>query len=234
MEMKRWVGSPVKRGNLGDNVLDVHIDIEGQPFSFKPGQFIGVGDGSSHGQWQYYSIASGPGKSKGFDLCVSTQGWQKLERVLDVERPQIHVLGPAGKLLLPAHIDRKLVFIATGTGVAPFRSMIHYIHREQIPHQGIHLIFGAKDEKGILYRDEFEALLHEMPGLSYDIVLSRQFDWSGYKGRVRDVYLTKYNRPDPDVLFYFCGWNDMIKTAITDLTETIGFSKDQLIYEIYE
>jgi NAD(P)H-flavin reductase len=234
MEIKSWVGSPRMEGLLGEEVLAVRIDVEDQPFHFLPGQFIGIGHESLKNQWQYYSIASRPGQHQGFDLCVSRQGWQRLETTFDQAKPKVQIVGPAGSLLLPSVIDHKLVFIATGTGVAPFRSMIHYLHQEQIPHQGIHLIFGAKDEKAILYRDEFEQLVTEMPGFEYDIVLSRQPQWNGHKGRVRDVYMSIYNQPETSILFYFCGWNEMIKTAIADLTETIGFSKDQLIYEIYE
>src|SRR5690606_31925502 len=112
--------------------------------------------------------------------------------------------------VLPDPVEKDLVMICTGTGVAPFRSMLIDLHKNQKKHKNIHLIFGTRHESGILYRDEFEKLEKEMPGFKYSITLSRDENWNGLKGYVHQVYLEDYKAVRPDVDFYICGWSNMI------------------------
>ncbi|MDV7396219.1 hypothetical protein RZS08_32800, partial [Arthrospira platensis SPKY1] len=64
-------------------------------------------------------------------------------------------------------------------------------------------------------------------------VLSRQPDWTGYKGYVHQVYLERYAQPDPGVAFYLCGWSNMIDDAVANLIVKLGYDKSQIHYELY-
>ncbi|MFN0015745.1 MAG: hypothetical protein ACKVU2_14470 [Saprospiraceae bacterium] len=126
-----------------------------------------------------------------------------------------------------------MVLICTGTGVAPFRSMLRDLMHTGRPHRNIHLIFGARTEVDILYRAELEELARMMPGFRYDVALSRQPDWGGYKGYVHQVYRSEYAQPRPDVVFYLCGWGNMIDEAVANLLMQMGYGRDQILYELY-
>jgi ferredoxin-NADP reductase len=134
---------------------------------------------------------------------------------------------------LPETIDKDLVFICTGTGIAPFRSMLRDLVHSGKPHRDIHLIFGARTEADILYRAEMEALAGVMPGFRYDVALSRQSGWPGYNGYVHQVYLEQYAGRRPDVAFYLCGWSNMIDDAVANLIVKLGYERAQIRYELY-
>src|SRR5208283_3479133 len=78
------------------------------------------------------------------------------------EGAEIAFQGPLGDFILRPPL-RDTVFIATGTGIAPFRSMLHWLLAESDRHQGrqFWLLFGARREQDIYYREEFERLAGE-------------------------------------------------------------------------
>jgi ferredoxin-NADP reductase len=67
-----------------------------------------------------------------------------------------------GKFVLPEIIDRDLYLICTGTGIAPFRSMVHHIKNHHIHHKNIYLIFGTRVIPDLLYPGEMQGLHEEM------------------------------------------------------------------------
>lgn len=143
---------------------------------------------------------------------------------------------PIGKFirLRPKSFDTELCFICTGTGIAPFRSMLLDIINHNIPHKEITLIFGTRTEKDILYRKEMEELQNKLPGFKYIPVLSRETSasWTGEKGYVHRIYQRQFADKRP-VLFYICGWKVMILEAIKNLIE-MGYEKKDVRYELYD
>ena len=82
--------------------------------------------------------------------------------------------GPFGDFILRPPL-RDTVFIASGTGIAPFRSMLHWLLAESDRHQGrkFWLLFGARREQDIYYREEFEHLAAEHANFHFLPTLSR-------------------------------------------------------------
>lgn len=210
-----------------------------QSFDFKSGQFVTmdlpIGDKRLQ-RWRSYSIASAPDGSNMLELCIVRAENGNATKYLFDEVQQGSALrfkGPDGGFVLPETIDKDLVFICTGTGVAPFRSMLHDLRKSGKPHQKIHLIFGTRDENSILYRSEFEEFAQNMPSFRYDIALSRQTDWPGYQGYVHQIYMEHYKDVRPDVDFYLCGWSNMIDEAVANLLVKLGYDRSQIHYELY-
>ena len=72
--------------------------------------------------------------------------------------------GPEGNFILPQNLEStQLIMVCTGTGIAPFRSMIQEVTLKQIPFLRMHLIFGARKVEDILYREEMENWLKYCP-----------------------------------------------------------------------
>jgi CDP-4-dehydro-6-deoxyglucose reductase len=212
-----------------------------QRLHFEAGQFITmdlpIGEKRLQ-RWRSYSIADAPTPdgTRELELCiVRSEHGEGTKYLFDAaqEGSPLRFKGPDGAFTLPSNIDKDLVFICTGTGVAPFRSMIRDLIASGKPHRGIHLIFGTRFEDGILYRQEFEALQQTLPGFRYDVALSRAPDWPGHKGYVHQVYMEQYQDLRPDVAFYICGWSNMIDEAVANLMTKLGYDRKQIHFELY-
>ena len=217
-----------------------------EPIVFKAGQFVTMDLPISEKRlkrWRSYSIANAPKSENtegGYDLefsIVQSENSTGGSRFL-FEEAEIGMLirfkGPDGSFTLRSTVAEKdVVFICTGTGVAPFRSMIWDIYNQKIAHRNVHLIFGGRYEHDILFRDEFVFLAKNLPDFTFDVALSRQTDWAGHKGYVHDLYTEGYRNVRSDVDFYICGWSNMIDDAVAKLIVDLGYDKSQVHYELY-
>ncbi len=218
--------------------------IEVDNFKFKPGQFVTLDlpiHEKPNKRWRSYSIASWPDDTNVFELCiVLLEGGAGTEYLFN--EVQVGTIltyrGPVGVFTLPETIEKDLYLICTGTGIAPFRSMLHHISRYNIPHQDVYLIFGTRTKSNLLYYEEMRALTEEFQGLHYIPTLSRE-EWDGKTGYVHDVYeelVKKKQTADPNgpcvAAFYLCGWKDMIDEAKRRILE-LGFDKKCIHQELY-
>ena len=176
-------------------------------------------------RWRSYSVANVPNGSNVLEFCVvKLDGGAATEYLFNdlSVGEKIRFKGPDGTFVLPDPIEKDLVLISTGTGVAPFRSMLIDLQKSKKPHKNIHLIFGTRYENGILYREEFEQMEKDIPGFKYSIALSREENWDGVKGYLHQIYMEEYKDVRPDVDFYICGWSNMIDDAVANLDSEIG------------
>lgn len=205
-------------------------------FHFKPGQFVTL-DLPIHEQknkrWRSYSIASIPNGTNEFELIVvlveDGQGSSYIFQELTVGS-SVTLRGPQGMFTLPDIIDKELFFICTGTGIAPFRSMVNHIHTQQVAHENIYLIYGCRTQADLLYFDELKALEKELSKFHFIPTLSRE-NWEGNSGYVHNVYdgLLKERQP---AHFMLCGWRAMIDEAKQNLLE-LGYDKKDIHLELY-
>jgi CDP-4-dehydro-6-deoxyglucose reductase len=149
------------------------------------------------------------------------------------EGSELMLKGPLGVFTLPQELDRQLFLICTGTGIAPFRAMAHFIHTHQIPHQPIHLIYGCRKECDLLYADELWQLEKEMPNFTYSPTLSRSEDgWSGRKGYVHLIYEELLALQKQPAYFFLCGWKNMIDEAKQRIL-AMGYDRHDIHQELY-
>jgi ferredoxin-NADP reductase len=142
--------------------------------------------------------------------------------------------GPAGKFLLPQKIETDLCFICTGTGIAPFRSMLHHLAEKNQNHKNIFLYFGTRHLNDVLFREEMEALQKTFPHFTYRFVLSKEDDenYRGEKGHVHQLYETEFaNHRAAD--FYLCGWRGMIQEAELRL-KAMNYLAKNIHHEMYD
>lgn len=233
-----WYDTPITRTEqIAPNVRRFWLQNPG--ISFSAGQFITmdlpIGDKRLQ-RWRSYSIASAPSDGGDLELCIVRSadglGTSYLFDSCEVGT-SIRWKGPDGAFILPETLDKDLVMICTGTGIAPFRSMLREMVHLQVPHRKVHLIFGCRTAEELLYRTEMEELAKNIPDFEYDIALSRQPDWTGYQGYVHQIYQEKYAIARPDVKFMICGWSKMIDDAVAHLIVDMGYERGQVVYELY-
>lgn len=205
-------------------------------FDFLPGQFVTL-DLPIHEKinkrLRSYSISSWPDGTNVFELLIVQArdgvGTAYLFNEVTVGTV-LKFRGPQGVFTLPAAIDRDLVLVCTGTGIAPFRSMVHAIYLQKIPVRNVHLVFGCRHREDLLYYEEMNQLAQTYPSFHYHPVLSRG-QWDGHRGYVHAVY-ESICREKPPALFYLCGWKNMVDEARQRITE-MGYDKKDIRLELY-
>ena len=224
---------------MSSNVRELTFNV-GIDFAFVPGQWVNLyfpahRDEQGNGLKRAYSIASCPRLDGTFDLAVTRVADGPASTGLHAaECGQSYTFsGPHGVFTL-APIVRPVMMVATGTGVAPFRSMLQSIAK-QVP-QAMALLFGNRDESDILYRSEFELREGSVPQFTFHPVLSRgDLAWCGKRGHVqmhlRHV-LQGLGGVNCDV--YVCGLAKMVQDVRRILHEDIGMQRKQVHFERYD
>jgi CDP-4-dehydro-6-deoxyglucose reductase len=214
-----------------------------ESFEFTPGQFVTLDlpiHEKPNKRWRSYSIASWPDGTNTFELLIvlmeSGIGTRYLFTEIQ-EGSELTLRGPLGVFTLPAAIEKDLYFICTGTGIAPFRSMVYHIMRHNIPHKDIYLLFGTRHQKDLLYVEEMKQLQEQLPGFFYKPTLSREL-WEGCCGYVHSLYEELVNEKKngsgtlPPSQFYLCGWKNMVDEAKERILK-MGFDKKDIHLELY-
>lgn len=209
---------------------------ETENFDFKPGQFVTL-DMPIHEQrnkrWRSYSIASMPDGTNVIELViVALEGGVGSTYIFNnvKEGDALTLRGPQGVFTMPHELDRDLYLICTGTGIAPFRSMVKYIRAHNIPHKNIHIIFGTRTSKDLLYAEEMKELEQTLPGFTYHATLSRE-EWQGKRGYVHEIYESLCAGKEP-AYFMLCGWRAMTDEA-RDRILKCGYTSKDVHVEIY-
>lgn len=209
-------------------------------FDFIPGQFVTL-DLPIHDQpnkrWRSYSIASAPDGTNVFELVIVLMegglGTTYLFNLAEVGT-KFAVRGPQGHFVLPDPITSDIFMVCTGTGIAPFRSMVQHIHHNNIPHKEIYLIYGTRKCQDALYLDELMDLKQKLPSFHYFPTFSREQSVAEglCMGYVHGIYeqLLQEQRDSPQ--FFLCGWKDMI-TEARQRIQQFGIDKKSIHFELY-
>ena len=248
MALEPWrTGTVIRIEDATYNTKRFFIKVnELETFNFKAGQFVTL-DLPIHEQknkrWRSYSIASWPAGTNVYELLIVLlehgAGTTYLFNEITVGS-ELTFRGPQGVFTLPESIEKDLFFICTGTGIAPFRSMLHYIQLHNISHKNIYLIFGCRTQKDLLYHEEMKELEIAIDNFSYMPTLSRE-GWDGYKGYVHSLYeeiCKKNNEACEDIhhlkpaSFFLCGWKAMIDDARQKIT-ALGYDRKAVHLELY-
>lgn len=199
-QMSRRVATLTERYQRPKPML-VRTELETEEsLQYLAGQYIGLRYNNTS---RAYSLASSPNQEK-LEICVRRVPGGRLSpqlcENLDVS-DRVTVRGPYGELVLQDRSPRDMVFLATGTGVAPFKGMIDYIFEEgfdefQGSKRNVWLFLGAAWKDDLPYRDSFRDYhddrdnFHFVPCLSREPILS---DWDGETDYVQNALLKHIN-----------------------------------------
>lgn len=238
MALEPWrIGKVIRIEDETNDTRKFWIQVpELEQFDFNPGQFVTLDlpiHEKPNKRWRSYSISSWPDGTNVFELViVLDRTGAGTPYLFDdvVVGTELKLRGPQGVFILKEPLDKDIFMICTGTGIAPFRSMVHHIKNKSIPHQNIYLIFGCRTQNSLLYYDEMKKLQEELPGFFYIPTLSRE-QWDGNSGYVHSIYESLCMERKP-ADFFLCGWKGMIDDAKKTILG-MGYDKKSIHQEIY-
>lgn len=212
----------------------LNLDVRAAEFSFAAGQAVMLGLAGSPLR-KPYSIASAPWevrKSGVMQVLVQIDSGG-LDPHLELAAPgtPLDLDGPFGSFGLPAEIDRPLLFIAGGTGIAPLRSML-IEHLSRPTRHPVSLIYSARSIDEFAFRTELTALESAGRITSYfTITREERPDWPGRRGRISEELL-KEALPAANSICLLCGPPQLVSDART-LLQHLGVAEKNVLVEKY-
>ncbi len=216
---------------------------DGLPLEFIPGQFVSFHWPSQETDGREirrsYSIASIPGQSAYIELALGQveQGFASQILFSLPIGAKLKMSGPYGRLILRDEAPKRLIFVATSTGVTPYRSMLPALSA-RLEHSDLEIviILGVQKKADALYCDDFLAYAKQFPGLDFRVCYSREPEELAlaafeYRGYVQDQFQALDPKPEQDIV-YLCGNPNMIDAAFTLLKDK-GFTAQQVRREKY-
>lgn len=225
-----------EKKELTHDVFELYFETEGS-FEFNAGQFITlkIADNSPTPCFRAYSISSPPLSKNSFELCIKTipngrgSNWLNSLKKGD----EIEFIGPSGNFTFSPDSSKTILFIATGTGIAPLKSIIEN-ELARGNSQPMHLYFGLRHIKDIFYKDHFEQLAKSHNNFSFDLTLSQpeNENWQENEGRVTSL-LEPLEIDPGNTETYICGLKAMIDSVRKILLKK-GLDEKFIHFEKYD
>lgn len=223
-----WISPRVKHF-IGELITD-------EPFNFIAGQFITI-------LFQHedkllrrsYSIANAPKNSLRIEFAAGQVDGGPGTAYLFSRQPgdTLKITGPFGRLILKDDMPfKRLVLVATSTGITPYRSMLPLL--EQLSSLQVEIIEGVGHKEDILFEHDFLEAQKQSSHIRFHAALSREKETQAphhHLGHVQDVLNQLQLNPSED-LIYLCGNPSMIDDTTAQL-QNQGFNIQQIIREKY-
>jgi len=174
------------------------------------------------------SIASPPSEKTSIMLAhdVSPMGPYSKWAISAKVGEQMQFMGPLGNFIAYKESPRRKIFVATGTGIAPFRSMIL-----DMPSESMTLYWGLRHEEDIFWQKELEEFSSSHANFQFVLTLSKpSASWDGKRGYVQDCIFSEQNLSDAD--YYVCGCKEMVNDMQRRL-KSAGVPDAQVKFELF-
>ena len=214
---KEWISS---------KVLEVKFKVQ-DSFEFVPGQFISLN--VAENTYRAYSICSDYKIVDEFTIVADAKHEGMGSNFLREKNigDTVSFIGPSGRFVFSPNIPKNVVFLATGTGIAPFIPMFHKL-QDMESKSKITVYFGLKHEDHIFYEGILNNFKAQMHSFDYKLTVSKPTpNWTGLRGRIFE-HLDISDVPNTCV--YLCGNPEMVEQGVELLTNK-GFQKDQIHLE---
>ncbi len=211
--------------------------VDQKPMNFDPGMFAMI-SGIEKGTGKMlvaraFSIASEPNAQDLEFFVVKEHGGHVSYLTESKQGDRYYVVGPHGQFKYVPREDGKVLFVAGGTGLAPFMSMVRHIKNTGIKIDGV-LLYSVKFPTEIIYRDELEKTCAEL-GITLVVTVTRPQEgdlWNGEKGHVDSSMISRHV---PDVkgrTAYICGPLAFVK-AIKDALASLDVPNEEIKADVW-
>jgi len=208
---------------------------------YQPGQWINLVLPVPSGEIRRaYSIASAPDGSPNFEVAVTEVTGGPGSGYLCGLGPgaTLRAIGPQGFFTRDANERTPALFVATGTGVTPLRSMLQAAARTGLV-SPIWLLLGVRRTADLLYRAELEALASSQTNFRVFFTLSQgEPEWTGLRGYVQThiaelwAELNAIKKGEPHL--YVCGLERMTTAVRHLLRKEMGVPRERVHSERYD
>lgn len=223
-----------KKEKIAPDIYELSFTKD-QNFTFNPGQYlewtISTAKVDSRGNRRYFTLVSSPTED---DLKIGVKVYEngssfKQTLISLKEGERALVGGLSGDFILPKEVKERLVFIAGGIGVTPFRSMLKYLIDNNMKRQ-ITLFYSNKTQDEIVYKDIFDEAQKKLDIKTvYNLtdIENISSEWKGYKGRLNEEILKKEVPNFNSSFFYLSGPHAMV-VGFEDTLYKMGVSSSKI------
>lgn len=208
------------------------------PFFFKAGQYLEwtlPHSADNRGIRRYFTIASAPSESSlSIGVRMTRNGSSFKHRLFNLkESEMILAANVAGDFVLPNDTEKKLVFIAGGIGITPFKSMVKHLLEKQ-ERRSITLFYANKTAEDIAYGNIFDRARDI--GLETIHILSDRAnvppDWKGETGLITREMIERHVPDYKDRMFYLSGPNAMVE-SYKKLLLSLGVRREDIVTDYF-
>jgi ferredoxin-NADP reductase len=198
---------------------------DGAPLPFVPGQFLMLHYEDAGGAFQRsYSLSSLVASEPDPEMVVSFVDDGRGCRALWALEPgdTVSASGPYGRFTLRDETPKRYVFVGTGTGVAPYRTMLPELAARAAAGVEIHVVEGVRRCEELLFGDDFRAFAAAHPNVTFHACYSREDapvdESDAMRGYVTERLRQLAPTPDEDIV-YLCGNPAMVDDSVAYLLE---------------
>lgn len=220
-----------------DKFIQLHFElIEPNRLKFRAGQYLQLTVPGTP-QKKSYSICSDPQVDHAVAVLVDVTPHGPGSNYLENLKPgeEVTFMAPFGRFVVEPRetpvgsAEKNLVFVATGSGIAPIRAMLEDLLIYQADDRPMTLHWGLRQAGDQCWYEDFELLSQQHPNFRFHPVLSQAPDsWPLCRGRVTDCLMV-HDLP-PDAGYYLCGSAAMI-ADVRDLLLKKGVTEEHVHHE---
>jgi ferredoxin-NADP reductase len=212
----------------------VRLHLGGTAFPFRPGQSVTVGP-PGHPARAPYSLASAPedvARDDALEFLIKVDAAGRWGEDFEPLRrgTRLGVGAPAGKFVFPeSPRERRFLFIAGGTGIAPVRSMMRHAIAARVAGR-IRMLYSARTPGDFAYLPELRGMARRGE-IALSLTATRHMSprWRGSKGRIVPPQLALLV-DDPATLCFVCGPASMVEDIPLQLRQ-LGVDQSRILLE---
>jgi Na+-transporting NADH:ubiquinone oxidoreductase subunit F len=241
LSVKEYRGTVASLRDLTHDIKELRIHLEDpEEIDFISGQYIQLrapayGD-NPEPVYRAYSLSSPPSDKQNIELIIrkvpdgicTTYVFEQLK-----EGDEVYFNGPYGEFRLSEQ-HREMVWIAGGSGMAPFWSLLRHMAEQSIERTTTYF-FGALSQRDLFYVEELRAFEEKHDWFSFVPALSKpdtDSEWGGETGLITDV-VDRHIGDGREKEGYLCGSPGMIDASIKVL-EAHDLATERIYYDKFQ
>lgn len=212
-----------------------------RPFDFIPGKFITMHfEHEGKAYRRSYSLANTKSGTATIEFAAGfVEGGLASTRLFALKKGDtIDINGPFGRLTLKDPLPKRIILVATSTGVTPYRAMLSTLseHLKSGAIDSVVIMQGVQYQNEWLYKEEFETFAKAHKNVTLYACYSREKETSGFKEYEHTGYVQHFfeslNLSPTDDRVYLCGNPNMIDNAY-ELLKNCHFETPSIVREKY-